>query len=130
IVTDTSTGTKIGTSTTQKIAFYNSSPIAQQANTTDLRTAIINLGFIATGGATPLNLNGGTLTAADVIGSPIGRVLVLCSAFTPAATGADTAEFVVPYDSRDRTTSVTWNVHRINFRVGTAGGAPDVPVEK
>ena len=60
----TSTGTKIGTATTQKFAFWNATPIVQPANTTDLRQAIINLGLLATGGATPLNLNGGALTAA------------------------------------------------------------------
>ena len=32
IVVGTTTGTKIGTATTQKIAFYNSTPIVQRAN--------------------------------------------------------------------------------------------------
>jgi hypothetical protein len=59
----TVTGTKIGTSTTQKLSFFNATPIVQLANTTDLRTGLINLGFLASGGATPLNLNGGILTA-------------------------------------------------------------------
>ncbi len=64
IAIGTTTGTKIGTATTQKIGFYNATPITQPANTTDLRTAIINLGLLASGGANPLNLNGGALTAA------------------------------------------------------------------
>ena len=63
ITLGTTTGTQIGTGTTQKLAFYGSSPIAQQANTVDIRTALINLGFFASGGANPLNLNGGALTA-------------------------------------------------------------------
>lgn len=58
----TTTGTKIGTATTQKLAFFNSTPIVQPASTTDLRTALINLGLVATGGASPLNLNGGAFT--------------------------------------------------------------------
>ena len=62
----TSAGTRIGTATNQKLAFYGSTPIAQPTNGTDLRTAIINLGLLATGGATPLNLNGGTLTSASL----------------------------------------------------------------
>lgn len=62
---NTTTGTKIGTGTTQKFAFYNATPIVQPANTTDLRTAVINLGLLASGGATPLDLNGGSLTAAN-----------------------------------------------------------------
>jgi hypothetical protein len=61
---------------------------------------------------------------------PAGGVLVLCAAFTPAGAGADTAEFVVPYSPRDGTTSVTWNVRRIDFRVNAAGGAPAITVEK
>lgn len=62
IVVGSTTGTKIGTATTQKIGFFNATPIVQPANTTDLRTALINLGLLATGGATPLDLNGGALT--------------------------------------------------------------------
>jgi hypothetical protein len=70
------------------------------------------------------------VTGTDFFGVPMGGVLVLCAAFTPAGTGADTAEFVVPYSPRDGTTSVTWNVRRIDFRVQTAGGAPAITVEK
>jgi len=66
VILNTTTGTKIGTATTQKLAFFNSTPIVQPVNTTDLRTAIINLGLLATGGATPLNLNGGDLTCDDI----------------------------------------------------------------
>lgn len=57
------TGTKFGTTTTGKVSFFNATPVAQQANTTDLRAVIINMGFLASGGATPLDLNGGIITA-------------------------------------------------------------------
>lgn len=57
-------GTKIGTSTSDKLGFFNATPIAQNTSTTDLRTGLINLGLFASGGASPLNLNGGALTAA------------------------------------------------------------------
>ena len=69
IVVNTTTGTKIGTATSQKLAFFNSTPIVQPANTTDLRTAIINLGLLATGGATPLDLNGGAFTTSSTVSS-------------------------------------------------------------
>jgi hypothetical protein len=36
----------------------------------------------------------------------------------------------VPYDPKDGTTSVTWNVRRITLRVETAGGAPSVRFQK
>jgi hypothetical protein len=49
IVSDITTGTKIGTATTQKLAFYNSTPIVQPANTLTARAALENLGLLATG---------------------------------------------------------------------------------
>jgi hypothetical protein len=66
IVSDTSTGTKIGTATSQKFGFFNATPIVQPSSTTDLRVTLINLGLLATGGATPLDLNGASLTALNV----------------------------------------------------------------
>jgi hypothetical protein len=62
IAAGTTTGTQIGTATSQKLGFFAATPIVQPANTTDLRTALINLGLLASGGATPLNLNGGNLS--------------------------------------------------------------------
>lgn len=50
IVLGTVTGTKIGTATTQKLAFFNSTPIVQPANTVAIDTALVNLGLRATGG--------------------------------------------------------------------------------
>jgi hypothetical protein len=46
LVTDTTTGTKIGTATTQKIGFFNATPVVQQAavaDATDAATAITQL---------------------------------------------------------------------------------------
>jgi hypothetical protein len=56
-------------------------------------------------------------------------VIVMCSAFTPGGTGADVAEFTIPYKG-DGTTSITWNARRFTLRAGTAGGAPVVVLEK
>jgi hypothetical protein len=64
IFCQTTTGSMIGTTTTQKLAFYGATPIVKVSNTTDLRVALINYGLYASGGATPLNLNGGGLAAA------------------------------------------------------------------
>ena len=56
-------------------------------------------------------------------------VIVFCAGFTPAGTGADTAEFEVPYKG-DGTTSITWNVRRIHLRVGTVSGSnPAINIE-
>ncbi|HKI21542.1 MAG TPA: hypothetical protein VKA15_26845 [Isosphaeraceae bacterium] len=71
-----STGTQIGTATTQKLGFYGATPIVQPAGSTDLRTALINLGLYASGGATPLNLNGGVLSAGSATIADGGNVSV------------------------------------------------------
>ena len=50
IVLDTTTGTKIGTATTQKLGFFNAAPIVQPSATTSIQgiaTALSNLGLIA-----------------------------------------------------------------------------------
>lgn len=58
VVLDTTTGTKFGTATTQKLAFYNSTPIVQP--TGDVATALSNLGLVATP-----TVNSTTITVAD-----------------------------------------------------------------
>ena len=63
LVTDTITGTKIGTSITQKLGFFNATPIIQPGNTDSLETILSDLGFRASGIAAPLAI--GTLTIAD-----------------------------------------------------------------
>lgn len=55
-------GLTIGATVSQKLGFYGATPVIQPSSTTDLRTSLINLGLYATGGASPLNLNGGALT--------------------------------------------------------------------
>ena len=57
-VFNTTTGTKLGTSTSQKLAFYNSTPIVQPGATTDLATVLSNLGLRASGAAFPLTTSG------------------------------------------------------------------------
>lgn len=62
---DATTGTKIGTATTQKLGFFNATPVVQQ--TGDISTALSNLGLVTSGtlpvgsitGVLPL-ANGGT----------------------------------------------------------------------
>lgn len=52
------TGTKFGTSTAQKLAYYNSTPITQPNATTDLGTVLSNLGLRAAGTAYPITTSG------------------------------------------------------------------------
>jgi len=55
-----------GTGTAPAIGFLGAPAVVRPTSTTDLRQALIDLGLYTTGGATPLNLNGGTLTAGGV----------------------------------------------------------------
>lgn len=81
-------GTKFGTATTQKLGFFNATPIVQPANTTDLRTVLINLGFLASGGASPLDLNGGALTVGSVAVADGGDVALGTTTGTKFGTSA------------------------------------------
>jgi hypothetical protein len=42
---------------------FGATAVVQPTSTTDIRLALISLGLLATGGASPMNLNGGALTA-------------------------------------------------------------------
>ncbi len=70
IITDTTTGTKLGTATTQKIGFYNATPIVQPGATTDLGVVLSNLGLRAVGTAYPITTSGsvtlGSLTSGRI----------------------------------------------------------------
>jgi hypothetical protein len=64
IVLGTGTGSKIGTATTQKLGFYNATPVVQPALTADLLDSLQALGLVASGaGNTPLDLSSGALAA-------------------------------------------------------------------
>ncbi len=54
-----------------KLGFFGATAVVKPTSTTDLRTALINLGLYTSGGATPLNLNGGDLVADDISSSVI-----------------------------------------------------------
>lgn len=48
---------------TLKQAWFGATPVAKAGATTDLKDALVAYGLLTDGGATPLNLDGGTLTA-------------------------------------------------------------------
>jgi hypothetical protein len=79
-------GLQIGTAGTQKLGFYGATPVVQPSDTTDLRTALINLGLYASGGASPLNLNGGALTVGSGTIADGGNVVLGSSTGTKIGT--------------------------------------------
>lgn len=82
---------------TGTIGFFGATAVAKPASTDDLRTALINLGLYTTGGATPLNLNGGTLTAGVVTstGAVTGTSLTATTGAITATLGAVSAATTV-----------------------------------
>ena len=54
----TTTGLKIGGATSQKLGFFNATPVVRQGATTDLGTTLSNLGFRASGSAYPITTSG------------------------------------------------------------------------
>lgn len=79
---------------TGTIGFFGATAVIKPISTTDLRAALINLGLYTTGGASPLDLNGGTLTAATVHGTTIDTNVAAAqlslNGTTVAATGSNT----------------------------------------
>jgi len=95
IILDTATGTKIGTATTQKLGFWNATPIVQPANTVALNDVLVNTGLRATGGYSTFttNVGVGTTSPASVleVGGSTANVTfdgyLNCTGFTSNANG-------------------------------------------
>lgn len=98
ISTDTTTGLKIGTGTTQKLGFYNATPVVQQLAATDLGTVLSNLGLRVAGTAYPITTSGavnfsGTVTlpaslslTTPVLGAATGTSFAATGAITSSGT--------------------------------------------
>jgi len=132
----TSTGTKVGTATNQKLGFFNATPIVQPTNTTDIKDALTSLGLLASGGATPLNLDGGAFTTTgnisvgNISSNGSGTNYIADHLRVGSATAPTVALDVTGQVKITATSSVTANVA---FTVTGAGGpyygdAPDVLV--
>lgn len=85
------TGSKLGTATTQKIGFWNATPIVQPANTVAIDTLLVNTGLRATGGdanfdtaivnSLPLRLKG--YTVATLPAGTVGDTAYVTDALAP-----------------------------------------------
>lgn len=73
LIVNATTGTKIGTATTQKLGFYNATPVVQQLATADLGTALSNLGLRASGTAYPITTTGLVVLANTTTALQIGN---------------------------------------------------------
>jgi hypothetical protein len=114
IAVGTGTGTKIGTETTQKLGFFNATPVAQAANTADLKDAFCGLGFMVDGGASPLNLDSGALTcgaltAGAATTSSVSSTGAIRSSSATAGVGYATGAGGTVTQATDKSTGVTLN---------------------
>jgi hypothetical protein len=75
IVLGTTTGTRIGTATNQRLAFYNSTPIVQPSG--DILTALSNLGLVASPTITPVDQFTAKTTASADQTLPSGVLTIL-----------------------------------------------------
>lgn len=78
IITDTTTGTIIGTATDQKLGFFNATPVVQQLATVDLGVVLSNMGLRAVGTAYPITTSGAvslsgtvTITGTTTVGGGV-----------------------------------------------------------
>ena len=83
ISTDTSTGTKIGTATDQKLSFFNSTPIVQPLATTDLGTVLSDLGLRVIGTAYPITTSGAVALSGTVTstGGWVGKITTITDTY-------------------------------------------------
>ena len=139
IVTDTTTGTKIGTATTQKLGFYNATPIVQP--TGNALTALSNLGIVGTPTLASSDVGLGNVTndaqtKAGIVPNTApssGQILVgnaggtayapvsASGAFTLASTGA--ATIATPGTLTVNTTNSTATAHTHAITSSSAPGA-------
>jgi hypothetical protein len=83
----TTTGMKIGTGTTQKLGFWNATPVDQPALTADLLDSLQEIGLIESGaGDTPLHLTDGALTCGTITLADAANVVVNATTGTKIAT--------------------------------------------
>ncbi|HVT37350.1 MAG TPA: DUF2793 domain-containing protein [Nevskiaceae bacterium] len=74
IATDTSTGMKIGTSTSQKLGFFNATPVTQQSGSTDVLASLVNLGLRAASSNPGFNIGTGAIACGAITAAGVCAV--------------------------------------------------------
>ena len=115
--TGTTTGTKIGTATTQKLGFFNATPIVQPATTTDIKVALVNLGLLASG-TSPLNLGTGAFTCGTLSATGTANINTSGAAVSSIGTGGTGA---VNIGNATGNTAVTGSLTASTTLTATAG---------
>jgi hypothetical protein len=112
-----------------KAVYLGNAPTATVSNYTCVKSvtsgANVNaVGYIDSDGTTVVvGMEPNVLSGSGTSPSRIA-VITLCEAFTPAGTGADTAEVTIPG------VGLSFTLSSIKLRVNAAGGAPAITIEK
>ena len=126
---------------TGSLGFFGATAVVKPTSTTDLRTALINLGLYTTGGASPLNLNGGafsagtvtsasniTATNGNLVFGTAGNKIISTSVGTTATAGANSfgSATLVSGTVTIATTAVTANslIKLSRQSIGSTGANP------
>lgn len=105
ITTGTTTGMKIGGSTTQKLGFFGNTPIAQQASSVDLGVVLSNFGFRTASTNYPLTTSGAVTLSGTLTSSSQLKVTGTLIYAPGAITGATTLTTTSPYFERCTSTA-------------------------
>lgn len=89
LVLGTTTGTKIGTGASQKLGFWDATPVDQPAVTADLLDSLQGVGLIASGaGDTPLDLSAGALGCGTITLTDAANIVASTTTGSKIGTGA------------------------------------------
>lgn len=121
IVVGSTTGTKIGTATTQKLALFNSTPIVQPANTVAINDVQVNLGLRATGGVSNFSTTIKPRTGGTAAGS---EPIQFTSASLLTSATAGTVEFLTDKYYGTITTGTARKEITLNDAALTSGTIP------
>lgn len=99
IAVGTTTGTKIGTATSQKLGFFGATPVAQQTASNDLGTSLANLGLRASGGYSLTVQDGLSVTGPNQVyaQADTSNVSLNLGPATPSTRLADAASNTITY---------------------------------
>lgn len=121
IVLNTTTGTQIGTGSTQKLGFLGATPVAQISGSTDVLAGLVTIGLRAASSNPPLNLGTGNVTAGN--GTFLKGTTTKVAAYTSSAVGGgnEVGFYLGDTSSTDRAAMRWNNVADFRLQVGTIG---------
>lgn len=104
-----------------RVGFYGGNAVAKPSSTSDIRQALIDLGLYTTGGASPLNLNGGRLTAGGVSAAIITTSLdiTLSDSHYTVLVDASTANRIVNLPAASASSGRIYNIKKTDSSANT-----------